>query len=108
MLQSSAKSPQSCPTLCDPIDGSPPRSPVPGILQARILAWKVGCGLPFPSPGDLPDPAIEPGSPALRVDSLPFEPSGKPEGSGMALKLSDCNPWNLHMLPYSAKKSLKI
>ena len=32
-----AKSPQSCPTLCDPIDGSPPGSPVPGILQARIL-----------------------------------------------------------------------
>ena len=32
-----AKSLQSCPTLCDPIDGSPPGSPVPGILQARIL-----------------------------------------------------------------------
>ena len=34
-----AKSLQSCPTLCDPIDGSPPSSPVPGILQARILEW---------------------------------------------------------------------
>ena len=34
-----AKSFQSCPTLCDPIDGSPPGSPVPGILQARILEW---------------------------------------------------------------------
>ena len=34
-----AKSLQSCPTLCDPIDGSPPGSPVPGILQARILEW---------------------------------------------------------------------
>ena len=34
-----AKSLQSCPTLCDPIDGSPPRSPVPGILQARTLEW---------------------------------------------------------------------
>ena len=32
-----AKSPQSCPTLCDPIDGSPPGSPIPGILQARTL-----------------------------------------------------------------------
>ena len=32
-----AKSLQSCPTLCDPIDGSPPGSPVPGILQARTL-----------------------------------------------------------------------
>ena len=38
-----AKSLQSCPTLCDPIDCSPPGSPVPGILQARS-------GLPFPSP----------------------------------------------------------
>ena len=34
-----ARSLQSCPTLCDPIDGSPPGSPVPGILQARTLGW---------------------------------------------------------------------
>ena len=34
-----AKSLQSCPTLCDPIDRSPPGSPVPGILQARTLEW---------------------------------------------------------------------
>ena len=34
-----AKSLQSCPTLCDPIDGSPAGSPVPGILQARTLEW---------------------------------------------------------------------
>ena len=34
-----AKSLQSCPTLCDPIDGSPPGSPVPGIVQARTLEW---------------------------------------------------------------------
>ena len=34
-----AKPLQSCPTLCDPIDGSPPGSPVPGILQARTLEW---------------------------------------------------------------------
>ena len=34
-----AKSLQSCPTLCDPIDGSPPGSTVPGILQARTLEW---------------------------------------------------------------------
>ena len=40
-----AKSLQACPTLCDPIDGSPPGSPVPGILQARTLEW-----LPLPSP----------------------------------------------------------
>ena len=36
-----AKSLQSCPTLCDPIHGSPPGSPVPGILQARTLEWVV-------------------------------------------------------------------
>ena len=34
-----AKSLQSCPTLCDPIDGSPPGSPIPGILQGRTLEW---------------------------------------------------------------------
>jgi len=34
-----AKSLQSCPTLCDPIDGSPSGAPVPGILQARTLEW---------------------------------------------------------------------
>ena len=60
---------QSCPTLYDPVDCSPPGSSVPGILQA----------LPFPSPRDLPDPGIKPGSPALQADSLPSEtPSGSP------------------------------
>ena len=44
-LPAAAKSLQLCPTLCDPIDGSPPGSPVPGILQARTLEW-----VPLPSP----------------------------------------------------------
>ena len=39
VLGDAAKLSQSCPTLCDPIDGSPPDSPVPGILQARTLEW---------------------------------------------------------------------
>ena len=39
MATATAKSLQSCPTLCDPTDGGPPGSPVPGILQARILEW---------------------------------------------------------------------
>ena len=39
ILTAAAKSLQSCPTLCDPIDGSPPGSPVPGILKARTLEW---------------------------------------------------------------------
>ena len=38
-VTTAAKSLQSCSTLCDPIDGSPPGSPVPGILQARTLEW---------------------------------------------------------------------
>ena len=38
-LRLTAKSLQSCPTLCDPIDSSPPGSPIPGILQARTLEW---------------------------------------------------------------------
>ena len=38
-VAAAAKSLQLCPTLCDPIDGSPPGSSVPGILQARILEW---------------------------------------------------------------------
>ena len=41
LFAAAAKSLQSCPTLCDPIDGSPPGSPVPGILQARTLEWVV-------------------------------------------------------------------
>ena len=44
------------------------------IHQARILEW----GEPFPSPGDLPNPGIEPRSLALRVDSLPSEPQERP------------------------------
>ena len=58
---------QSYLILCNPIDYSPPSySSVHGILQARILEW-----LPFPSPADLPNTGIEPGSPALQADSLP-------------------------------------
>ena len=68
-----AKSLQPCPTLCDPINGSPPGSSVHGISQARILEW-----LPFPSPGDLPNPRTEPTSPALQADSLLLSHQGSP------------------------------
>ena len=54
---------QSCLTLCGPMDCSPPGSSVHGILQAEILEW-----LPFPSPGDLPDPGLKSGSPTLQMD----------------------------------------
>ena len=63
---------QSCPTLCDPMDCSPPGSSVHGIFFFffffRQEYWS---GLPFPSPGDLPDSGIKPVSPALQTDSLP-------------------------------------
>ena len=52
-------------------------------------------GLPFPSPGDLPNPGIEPRSPALQADTLPVEPQGKPcGGSNLAPRVllgSDSN-----------------
>ena len=64
---------QLCPTLCGPVNCSPPGSSVHGILQIRI--WS---GLPFPSPGDLPDSGIKPSSPALQADALTSEPPGKP------------------------------
>ena len=51
---------RSCLTLCNPMDCSPAGSSVHGILQRRIVEQ-----VPFPSPGDLPDPGIEPTSPAL-------------------------------------------
>ena len=73
-----AKSLQSCPALCNPIDGRPPGSPVPGILQERTLEWVAISLLLFPSSGELPNSGIKPRSPALQADSLLFEPPGKP------------------------------
>ena len=60
---------QLCPTPCNPVDRSPPDCSD----QARILEW-----VAFPSPGDLPNPGIEPGSLTFQADSLPSEPPGKP------------------------------
>ena len=60
---------QSCPTLYYPMDHSLPGSMVHGISRQEY--WN---RLPFPSPGDLPNPGIEPGSPALQTDALPSEP----------------------------------
>ena len=60
----------SCLTLCNPMNYSPPGSFVHGILQARILLeWVAYCTL-----GDLSDPRIEAGSPALQADSSQSEP----------------------------------
>ena len=56
------------------MDCSLPGSSIQGIFQASVY-WS---GLPFPSPGDLSNPGIKPGSPALQADALPSEPPGKP------------------------------
>ena len=48
------------------------------LLSMGFSRQECSSGLPFPSPGDLPDPEIEPRSPALQADSLPSEPPGKP------------------------------
>ena len=73
--------PQSCLTPCDP-----------GIVACQVLLsldfsrQKYWSRLPFSSPGDLLDPGIKPRSPALQVDSLPLEPSGKPEAKTIGKK----------------------
>ena len=70
-------------------------------VRLFVIPWIIDCqaplsmgfsrqeywsGLPFPSPGDLPDPRIETGSPALQADSLQFEPPGKPIEKAMTKK----------------------
>ena len=62
---------KSFPTLCYPMDCSPPGSPVHGIFRQE--QW---CALPFPSLGDLPNSGIKPTSPTLQLDSLPSKPLG--------------------------------
>ena len=59
--------------LCDPMDCSPPSSSVHGLSRQEY--WS---GLPFPSPGDLPNLGVKPASPALQVDSLPLSHQGGP------------------------------
>ena len=64
---------QLCLTLCNSVDCSP-QAP----LSMGFYRQEYWSGLPFPSPGDLPDPGLKPGPPALQADSLPSEPLGKP------------------------------
>ena len=59
------------PTLCEYMDWGPP-----GSLSMGFSRQEYWSGLPFPPPGDLPDPGIELVSPALQEDSLPTEPPG--------------------------------
>ena len=85
LLVLAAKLLQSCPTLCDPIDGSPPGSPVRGILQARIL--EVGCHALLQ--GIFPTQGSNSGLLHCRQISLPAEPPGKPEWLLEAIKNED-------------------
>ena len=71
---SNENSVQSCLTLCNYMDCSPPDSSVHGIISRQ----ECRNGLPFPSPGDLRNSGIKSGSLALQTDSLSAEPSGKP------------------------------
>ena len=64
---------QSCLTLCDPWTVAHQASPSMGFSRQEY--WS---GLPFPSPGDLLDPGIEPRSPTLQADALTSAPPGKP------------------------------
>ena len=81
---------QSCPTLGDPMDCSPPVSSIHGILQQEY--WS---GLPFLSPGDLLNPGIQPKPPALEADSLPTEASGKANEGNLEFKVEakKAFPW---------------
>ena len=67
---------QSCPTLCDPWTVAHQAPPSMGFSRQEY--WS---GLPFPSPGDLPHPGIEPRSPTLQADTLTSEPPGKHVGT---------------------------
>ena len=70
-------------------------------------------GLPFPSPGDLPNPGIEPGSPALRADALPSEPPGKTliQSEVSQKEKHQYTNWyaytNMHILMHAAVESLQ-
>ena len=69
---------QLCLTLCNSMACSLLGSSFHGILQQEYRS-----GLSFPSPGDLPDPRIEPGSPTLEADALTSEPPGKPHSTAV-------------------------
>ena len=64
---------QSCPSLCNPMDCSP-QAP----LSMGFCRQEYWSGEPFPLPGDLPDPGIDPASPAWQANSLPLSQQGSP------------------------------
>ena len=103
---------QSCPTLCNPLYCSLPRFLCPWDFF-RQAYW---IGLPFPTPRNLPNPGVEPVSPALQVETSPTESSGKPSKAlGNHNKVNDHsrNYWGnsqtlLTCLLYSAQKAEQV
>ena len=93
---------QSCPTLCDPMDGSLPGSGSMGFSRQEY--WS---GLPLPSPGDLPNPGIKPRSLALQTDALLSEALGKPRTDAKAeapiLWPPDARSWLIRKDPDAGK-----
>ena len=83
---------QLCPTLCDPMDSSPPGSSVHRASQVRILEW---VAISFSR--DLLDPGIEPQSPALKVDALLSEPRWKmgPNNPCLQIFMRSCVTFSL-------------
>ena len=71
MKEMKLKVAQLCLTVCDPKQS---------MEFSRLEYWS---GQPFPSPGDIPNPGIDPRSPTWEADSLPAEPPGKPKNTGM-------------------------
>ena len=90
---------QSCPTLCDPMDCSC-QAPL-SMGFSRQEHWS---GLPIPSPGDLFDPGIEPGTPALQADCLPSKLQGSSSSVSSSVKwvLRGLNRYMKHLVQYPA------
>ena len=97
-----AKLLQSCPTLCDPMDCSQPGSSVHGFPRQEY--WS---GLPFPSPGDLPDPGIESTSPAWAGDFSSPEPRGKPR-SLVVIAVQLLSRVRLFVTPWTAARQASL
>ena len=70
------------------MEASPPVGEHGGLQSVEFSRQEYWSGLPFPSPGDLPNPGIEPRSSALQVDSLPSDHKGSPVGTTSSLNTS--------------------
>ena len=98
-----------CPTLCYSMDCSPPSSSVMGFSRQEY--WS---GLPFPSPGDLSDPGIEPRSPTLQADALTSAPPGNPKTVSAVPSWVPCafpgnyQPWGWSLRPWDSACCLLV